>query len=231
VNVCSIEDPIEMVEPTFNQMQVQASLGVDFASGIRTLMRQDPDIIMVGEIRDLETAEMAIQSALTGHLVLSTLHTNDAPAAITRLLDLGVPPYLLQSTILGVMGQRLLRTLCPHCKEQRDLEDSAWEHMVAPWKAPKPKGTTFLAKGCLECRMTGYMGRLGIYETMVMSPELKRAVVENMELAVLQEKAYKEGMKPLRIAGAMKVAAGHTTVDEVSTVAPPPTGDRRQHPR
>jgi general secretion pathway protein E len=231
VNVCSVEDPIEMVEPTFNQMQVQPSLGVDFASGIRTLMRQDPDIIMVGEIRDLETAEMAIQSALTGHLVLSTLHTNDAPAAITRLLDLGVPPYLLQSTILGVMAQRLLRTLCPQCKEQRDLEDSAWQHLVAPWKAPKPKGSTYLAKGCLECRMTGYMGRMGIYETMVMTPDLRRIVTENMDLAVLQEKAYQEGMKPLRISGAMKVAAGHTTVDEVSTVAPPPTGDRRQHPR
>src|SRR4029079_16751856 len=227
VNVCTIEDPIEMIEPAFNQMQVQHQIELGFAEGVRALMRQDPDIIMVGEIRDLETAEMAVQSALTGHLVLSTLHTNDAPSAVTRLLDLGVPPYLLQATILGVMGQRLLRTLCPHCKEQRDLEDSDWEHMVAPWKAPKPKGTTFLAKGCLECRMTGYMGRMGIYETMVMSPELKRAVVENMELAVLQERAYKEGMKPLRIAGAMKVAAGHTTVDEVSTVAPPPTGDRR----
>jgi general secretion pathway protein E len=231
VNVCSVEDPIEMVEPTFNQMQVQASLGVDFASGVRTLMRQDPDIIMVGEIRDLETAEMAIQAALTGHLVLSTLHTNDAPAALTRLLDLGVPPYLLQSTILGVMGQRLLRTLCPHCKELHDLEDSAWEHLVAPWKAPKPKGTTYIAKGCLECRMTGYMGRMGIYETMVMTPELKRIVAPEMDLAVLQERAYKEGMKPLRISGAMKVAAGHTTVDEVSTVAPPPSGDRRQQPR
>jgi general secretion pathway protein E len=231
VNVCSVEDPIEMVEPAFNQMQVQLSVGVDFATGVRTLMRQDPDIIMVGEIRDIATAEMAIQAALTGHLVLSTLHTNDAPSAITRLLDLGVPPYLLQSTILGVMGQRLLRTLCPHCKEQHDLEDSAWEHMVAPWKAPKPKGTTFLAKGCLECRMTGYMGRMGIYETMVMSPELKRVVTAEMDLSVLQERAYKEGMKPLRISGAMKVAAGHTTVDEVSTVAPPPSGDRRQHPR
>ena len=231
VNVCSVEDPIEMVEPSFNQMQIQSSIGLDFASGIRTLMRQDPDIIMVGEIRDRETADMAIQAALTGHLVLSTLHTNDSPSAITRLLDLGVPPYLLQSTILGVMAQRLLRTLCPHCKEQRDLEDSAWELLVAPWKAPKPKGTTYLAKGCLECRMTGYMGRMGIYETMVMTPELKQIITPEMDLAVLQERAYKEGMKPLRISGATKVAAGHTTVDEVATVAPPPTGDRRHHAR
>ncbi len=231
VNVCTVEDPIEMVEPAFNQMQVQNSIGVDFASGIRTLMRQDPDIIMVGEIRDLETAEMAIQSALTGHLVLSTLHTNDAPSAITRMLDLGVPPYLLQSTILGVMAQRLLRTLCPHCKEQQDIEDSAWEHLVAPWKATKPKGTTYTTKGCLDCRMTGYMGRVGIYETMVMTNELRRVITAATDLVELREKAYKEGMKPLRISGALKVAAGVTTIDEVLQTAPPPTGDRRQQPR
>jgi general secretion pathway protein E len=231
VNVCTVEDPIEMVEPTFNQMQVQHSIGVTFASGIRTLMRQDPDIIMVGEIRDQETAEMAIQAALTGHLVLSTLHTNDAPSAITRLLDIGVPSYLLQSTLLGVMAQRLLRTLCPHCKEQREIEDSAWEQLVTPWKAPKPKGTTYVTKGCLECRMTGYMGRIGIYETMKMTSELRRAITPETDLAALQEKAYKEGMKPLRISGALKVAAGLTTVDEVLQTAPPVTGDRRLQPR
>jgi general secretion pathway protein E len=231
VNVCTVEDPIEMVEPVFNQMQVQQSIGVDFAAGIRTLMRQDPDIIMVGEIRDLAAAEMAIQAALTGHLVLSTLHTNDAPSAITRLLDLEVPSYLLQSVILGVMAQRLLRTLCPHCKEKHDLDDSAWEHLVSPWKAPTPKGSTYIAKGCLECRMTGYMGRVGIYETMVMTPALKKAITPTTDLAMLQDQAYKEGMKPLRLGGAMKVAAGLTTVDEVLQTAPPPAGDRRQQPR
>ena len=231
VNVCTVEDPIEMVEPAFNQMQVQHGIGVDFAAGIRTLMRQDPDIIMVGEIRDLEAAEMAIQAALTGHLVLSTLHTNDAPSAITRLLDIGVPPYLLQGTILGVMAQRLVRTLCPHCKEKHELDDSAWETLVAPWKAAKPRDTTYIAKGCLECRMTGYLGRVGIYETMVMTPELRKFITDETDLDQLREMAYKEGMKPLRITGAMKVAAGLTTVDEVLTVAPPPSGDRRQHPR
>jgi general secretion pathway protein E len=231
VNVCTVEDPIEMVEPAFNQMQVQHGLGVDFAAGIRTLMRQDPDIIMVGEIRDLEAAEMAIQAALTGHLVLSTLHTNDAPSAITRLLDIGVPPYLLQSTILGVMAQRLVRTLCPHCKEKHELDDSAWETLVAPWKAAKPRDTTYVAKGCLECRMTGYLGRVGIYETMIMNSELRKILTDEADLDLLREKAYKEGMKPLRITGAMKVAAGFTTIDEVMAVAPPPTGDRRQHPR
>ncbi len=231
VNVCTVEDPIEMVEPAFNQMQVQSSIGVDFASGIRTLMRQDPDIIMVGEIRDLATAEMAIQAALTGHLVLSTLHTNDAPSAITRLLDLEVPSYLLQSTILGVMAQRLLRTLCPHCKEPHELDESAWEHLVSPWKAAKPKDSTYGAKGCLDCRMTGYMGRIGIYETMVVTPELKKAITPETDLAALQDKAYKGGMKPLRISGAMKIAAGLTSMNEVLQTAPPPSGDRRQHPR
>ena len=228
VNVCTVEDPIEMVEPTFNQMQVQPAIGVTFASGIRTLMRQDPDIIMVGEIRDLETAEMAIQAALTGHLVLSTLHTNDAPSAITRLLDIGIPSYLLQSTILGVMAQRLLRTLCPHCKQPHTLDDGVWEHLVSPWKAAKPTASTFGAKGCLECRMTGYLGRVGIYETMVMTSELKKAVTPQTDLAVLQETAYRDGMKPLRLGGALKVASGITTVDEVMKVAPPPSGDRRQ---
>jgi general secretion pathway protein E len=229
VNVCTVEDPIEMVEPTFNQMQVQPAIGVTFASGIRTLMRQDPDIVMIGEIRDLETAEMAIQAALTGHLVLSTLHTNDAPSAVTRLLDIGVPSYLLQSTILGVMAQRLLRTLCPHCKQQHPLEDAAWEHLVSPWKAAKPQDSTYVAKGCLECRMTGYLGRVGIYETMLMTRDLKKAVTPQTDLTVLQETAYKEGMKALRLSGALKVAAGLTTVDEVMKVAPPPSGDRRQH--
>jgi general secretion pathway protein E len=231
VNVCTVEDPIEMVEPSFNQMQVQAALGVDFASGIRTLMRQDPDIIMVGEIRDLETAEMAIQAALTGHLVLSTLHTNDAPSAITRLLDLSVPAYLLQSSLLGVMAQRLLRTLCPQCKEQYEIEDAAWELLTAPWKAPKPKTPIYRAKGCLECRMTGYMGRVGIYETMMMTPDLRKVVTAETDLVMLQDRAYKEGMKPLRISGALKVAAGLTSVDEVLHTAPPPTGDRRVLPR
>ena len=135
VNVCTIEDPIEMIEPAFNQMQVQAAIDLNFAEGVRALMRQDPDIIMIGEIRDLETAEMAIQAALTGHLVLSTLHTNDAASAITRMLDLGVPAYLLNATVLGVMAQRLVRTLCPHCKHkvpygEDRADDVAWEELV-----------------------------------------------------------------------------------------------------
>ncbi len=220
VNVCTIEDPIEMVEPQFNQMQVQSNIGLDFAGGVRTLMRQDPDIIMVGEIRDIETAEMAIQAALTGHLVLSTLHTNDAPSSITRLLDLGVPSYLLQSTILGVLAQRLVRTLCPHCKEARPLEDEMWLSLITPWKAAKPTKAYF-AVGCLECRMTGYMGRTGLYEILTLTPGIRRLINDNTDIAALRAQAYAEGMKPLRISGATKVAAGVTTIEEVFKVAPP----------
>ncbi len=222
VNVCTVEDPIEMVVPQFNQMQVQHNIGLDFASGVRTLLRQDPDIIMVGEIRDAETAEMAIQAALTGHLVLSTLHTNDAPSAITRLLDIGVPPYLIDSTLLGVLGQRLVRTLCPHCKTRGTLDEDLWKVLVAPWKSALPAAVN-QPKGCLECRMTGYMGRVGIYEMLVMTPNLRRMVNANCDLSALREQAYKDGMKPLRINGAQKVAAGLTTIEEVLKVAPPQT--------
>ncbi|MBI2319420.1 MAG: type II/IV secretion system protein [Betaproteobacteria bacterium] len=227
VNVCTIEDPIEMIEPAFNQMQVTHAIDLGFAEGVRSLMRQDPDIIMVGEVRDLETAEMAIQAALTGHLVLSTLHTNDSASAITRLLDLGVPAYLLISTILGVMAQRLVKTLCRHCKEKVPYdalraEDIDWDEFVAPWKAKRPE-TVYRAVGCLECRNTGYHGRIGLYEILLMSPEIKRLITAEADVAKVREQAYKEGMKPLRISGAMKVAQGLTTFDEVLKVAPPPS--------
>jgi len=219
INVCSVEDPIEMVEDRFNQMQVQANIGVDFASGIRTLMRQDPDIIMIGEIRDLETAEMAIQAALTGHLVLSTLHTNDAPSAITRLLEIGVAPHMIRATVLGVMAQRLIRTLCSHCRQPVDLDERDWQALVAPWKVKAPE-TVYGAVGCVECRRTGYLGRLGLYESLLMSSELRRLVGPHADLADLREACFREGLHPLRLAGAKKVAAGLTTIDEVMRVAP-----------
>ena len=221
VNVCTIEDPIEMVEPAFNQMQVQAQIGVNFESGVRTLMRQDPDIIMVGEIRDLPTAEMAVQAALTGHLVLSTLHTNDAPTAITRLVDLGVPPYLVNSTIIGVMAQRLVRTLCAACKVPAEpLNDEAWAALTKPYRASKP-AITYKASGCLECRMTGYRGRAGLYEVMQMTPEMRKLVGAGASLDDMREQAFRDGMKPLRASGAHKIATGLTTVEEVERVAPP----------
>ncbi|MDO9272492.1 MAG: GspE/PulE family protein [Rugosibacter sp.] len=223
VNVCTLEDPIEMIEPMFNQVQVVPDIGMGFAEGIRALMRQDPDIIMVGEIRDLQTADMAIQAALTGHLVLSTLHTNDAPSAITRLIDLGVPPYLLAATVVGVMAQRLVRTLCPACKQpggMRVEDEAAWNALVAPWKSKQP-AQMYRPVGCLECRMTGYKGRIGIYEIMPLSAELKQLIATKADLDGLRQQAMREGVKSLRIAGARKVAAGLTTIEEIMKVAPP----------
>jgi general secretion pathway protein E len=220
VNVCTVEDPIEMVEPAFNQMQVQQNIGLGFAEGIRTLMRQDPDIIMVGEVRDLETAEMTIQAALTGHLVLSTLHTNDAPSAVTRLLDLGVPFYLINSTVIGVMAQRLVRTLCANCKTPAPIETHDWDKLVGDYKIPKP-AHVYHPVGCLECRNTGFRGRSGIYEMLSMSPALRKLVTADTNLAQLTKQARAEGMQPLIINGAEKVAAGLTTIEELLKVAPP----------
>ncbi len=219
VNVCTIEDPIEMIEGAFNQMQVQSNIDLTFASGVRALMRQDPDIIMVGEIRDLETAEMAIQAALTGHLVLSTLHTNDAPSAITRLLELGVPHYLLKATLLGVMAQRLVRTLCPHCKAPQALDEDGWQSLTKPWSAPLPTQAC-RAVGCLECRDTGYRGRAGVYEIMLINDAMKPLITADTDLIALRRHAFKEGMRSLRLSGAQKVAAGLTTIEEVLRVTP-----------
>jgi len=219
VNVCTIEDPIEMVESSFNQMQVQENIDLTFAGGIKALLRQDPDIIMIGEIRDLETAEMAVQAALTGHLVLSSLHTNDAPAAITRLLELGVPSYLVRATLVGVVAQRLVRTLCPHCKQEAQIDSEIWNVLVKPWTVPMPK-KVYQPAGCQECRETGFKGRQGIYEVMPFSPALQEYAEDRGDLPRLRLHAYKEGMRSLRLSGALKMAAGITTVNEVLRVAP-----------
>ena len=223
INVCTVEDPIEMVAPEFNQMQVQASIDLDFAAGVRTLLRQDPDIIMVGEIRDLETAQMAVQASLTGHLVLSTLHTNDAPSAVTRLLDLGVPHYLIQSTLTGVVAQRLVRTLCPHCKEPVSQDTHAWQVLTHGWSIPMPE-KVYEPVGCLECRNTGFMGRTGIYEMMRLSPHLRSLISAQLDLGHFGQAALAEGMRPLRISAAAQVARGVTTVQEILTVLPPVEG-------
>lgn len=219
VNVCTIEDPIEMVEPSFNQMQVQHNIDLGFADGVRALLRQDPDIIMVGEIRDLETANMAIQAALTGHLVISTLHTNDAPTAITRLLELGVASYLIKATVLGIMAQRLVRILCPHCKAEQEADADGWKILTTPWRKAIPK-SVYGPVGCLECRDTGFIGRAGIYELLSMSDNLKGLVGDNTDIGKLRITAMKEGMKTLRLSGAEKVEAGFTTIGEVLRVAP-----------
>ncbi|WP_179997820.1 GspE/PulE family protein [Acinetobacter sp. YH12239] len=219
LNVCTIEDPIEMIEPSFNQMQVNPAIDLHFADGVRALMRQDPDIIMVGEIRDQDTANMAIQAALTGHLVLSTLHTNDAPSSLTRLHDLGVQPFLTAATILGVLAQRLVRKLCSHCKEKREINAQEWEHLTYGYLVKMP-AQVYHAKGCEHCRHTGYKGRVGIYEFMPVSLETKQKISANLNLDELRAHAKKEGVEPLRIAGARKVLEGVTTLEEVLRVVP-----------
>ena len=224
VNVCTIEDPIEMIEPSFNQMQVNPGVDLYFADSIRSLMRQDPDIIMVGEIRDAETANMAVQASLTGHLVLSTLHTNDAPSSITRLHDLGIQPFLTSATILGIMAQRLLRTLCPHCKQAVDVTSDSeiaiqWQELVQPWRASVP-AQIYKAQGCEHCRHTGYQGRVGLYEIMPLSNELKKLVAADANLDALKQQAYREGVQPLRLSGAKRISEGVTTIEEVMRVVP-----------
>jgi general secretion pathway protein E len=220
VNVCTIEDPIEMIQPAFNQTQVQSQIELGFAEGLRSLMRQDPDIIMVGEIRDLETADMAIQAALTGHLVFSTLHTNDSSSAITRLNDLGVAPYLIGSTLIGVLAQRLVRTLCPACKKpDPEVTRETLHEVVKPWRlngGVRP----YKAVGCLECRMTGYRGRAGLYELLTISDAARATIQPVCDEGRLRQQSLQDGLRPLRLAGAMKVAEGLTTLDEVLRATP-----------
>lgn len=220
VNVCTLEDPIEMVDPAFNQTQVQSGIEFGFAEGLKALMRQDPDIIMIGEIRDLQTAEMAVQAALTGHLVFASLHTNDAPSAIMRLLDLGVPAYLLKATLVGVLAQRLVRTLCPDCKKPDDAFDLArWEALTLPWKGREPR-EAHRAVGCPACRQTGFRGRTGLYELLTMTEGMRGALGETPDAGSLRQTASREGWRPLRLSGALKVAQGMTTMDEVLRHAP-----------
>ena len=220
VNVCTVEDPIEMIEPAFNQTQVQSVLDFNFAEGLRALMRQDPDIIMVGEIRDLETAEMAIQASLTGHLVFSTLHTNDSASAITRMVDLGVPNYLIDATVIGVLAQRLVRTLCPACKQpDPDTTRESLNEMLKPWRlngGVKP----YKPVGCLDCRNTGYRGRAGLFELLMMTDSVRKHLHPVTDMTALRRLAVQEGLRPLRLAGAMKVAEGLTTMDEVLRSTP-----------
>ena len=221
VNVNTIEDPIEMIEPAFNQTQVQPHLDFGFPEGLRALMRQDPDIIMVGEIRDLQTADMAVQAALTGHLVFSTLHTNDAPSAVSRLMELGVPPYLINATLLGVLAQRLVRTLCSHCRvPDAGASREALAELVKPWQISggyRP----YKAVGCVDCRMTGFRGRMGLYELLTVTEGFKERVSKEPNIDALRRQAISDGMRPLRLGGALKVAEGLTTVEEILAATPP----------
>jgi len=221
VNVSTVEDPIEMIDASLNQMQVQSGIDLGFADGLRALMRQDPDVIMVGEIRDKETADMAVQAALTGHLVFSTLHTNDSASAVARLTELGVPRYLVNATLIGILAQRLVRTLCPNCKAPHDGPDeNLWRGLVAPWRSPPPR-SVYHPVGCLECRRTGYLGRTGLVELLVMTDAIRLLVARGAELQELREQAARDGLRSLRVSGAEKIVLGQTTIDEVLRAAPP----------
>jgi general secretion pathway protein E len=183
-------------------------------------MRQDPDIIMVGEIRDLQTAEMAVQAALTGHLVFSTLHTNDAPSAVTRLMELGVPAYLINATLLGVLAQRLVRTLCRQCRERDEATPrETMDELVKPWKISGWR--PYKPVGCVDCRMTGFLGRMGLYELLTVSEVFKERLSQEPSITALRRQAVADGMRPLRLAGALRVAEGHTTLEEVLGSTPP----------
>ena len=212
-NIVTVEDPVEMVHEDFNQIAVQPAIDVTFATILRNILRQDPDIIMIGEVRDLDTAAYAIQAALTGHLVFSTLHTNDAISAITRLVDLGVQPFMISSTLLGAMAQRLVRKICPHCIEKFTMKGQ--ELRGFGFAAPKDEYTLQRGKGCRQCRSTGYLGRSGVFEIFPMSDRLKKMVVVNEPSSELIKVAKQEGMKTLREDAWDKVLQGVTTYKEV----------------
>ncbi len=217
LNIVTIEDPIEMVHDQFNQVNVQPAIGVTFGNTLRTILRQDPDIIMVGEIRDLETAENAVQAALTGHLVFSTLHTNDAPSSITRLLDLGMPPYLISSTVIGVMAQRLVRKICKHCEKAYELLPEEAQAVGLPWNKDR-RITVKSGEGCPQCRGTGYQGRTGIFEIMEVNDRIRTILREKNDAELIRKAAIGDGMIVLREAAVRKMLNGETTFDEVIRV-------------
>lgn len=217
INVTTVEDPIEMVHEEFNQIAVQSLVGVTFGSILRNILRQDPDVIMIGEMRDLETAENAVQAALTGHLVLSTLHTNDAPSTITRLMDIGVPSFLIQATLIGVLAQRLVRKICPYCKEFFEID--ALELKALELNMEK-KGVfrLYKGKGCLKCRNTGYLGRIAIFEVLPYSESLKKMTNDQANIEIMRDRGKHEGMVSLRENAVIKLINGETTYQEVLRV-------------
>jgi type IV pilus assembly protein PilB len=215
-NIITVEDPVEYRLTGIRQSQINPQAGMTFATGLRSILRQDPDVIMVGEIRDLETAEIAIQAALTGHLVFSTLHTNDAPSSLTRLIDMGVEPFLISSSVVGVLAQRLVRKICPHCKEEFKESAKALEELGANLKNKDAK--TYIGKGCPECKNTGYRGRIGIFELMVISDKIKEMIIAKTSASVIAKTAREEGMLTLREDGVRKILDGATSVEEVVRV-------------
>jgi type II secretory ATPase GspE/PulE/Tfp pilus assembly ATPase PilB-like protein len=213
--IITIEDPIEYQLHGINQIQVSRKAGLTFANGLRSILRHDPDVILVGEIRDAETAEIAIQASLTGHLVFSTLHTNDAPTALTRLVDMGIEPYLVASSLEAVFAQRLVRVICPHCKEQLSTSE------VTPLRqrfSDMLPGTLYKGRGCTYCQGTGYRGRIGIFEMMVVTDDLRSLIIENASARDLRRVSSRQGMTNLREDGFRHVREGRTTVEEVLRV-------------
>ncbi len=218
INITTIEDPIEMIYEDFNQISVQTKIDVTFSSALRTILRQDPDVIMVGEIRDKDTATHAIQAALTGHLVFSTLHTNDAASSVTRLLDLGIEPFLISSTLLGVVAQRLVRKICPHCKAETEIGPMELEALHIPVKDENQRVKVFYGEGCLECRGTGYLGRTGLFEVLDVSQRIRKLINKRADSSEVQKAGREDGMMLLREAAIKKLGMGVTTFDEVIRV-------------
>ncbi len=215
IKIITIEDPIEYQIDGINQIQVKPRIGLSFANGLRHIVRQDPDVIMVGEIRDMETAEISIHSALTGHLVFSTLHTNDAPGAVTRLLDMGIEGFLVSSSLIGVLAQRLVRMICPICKEPFKPP----QELIDKLQFLDDHAETYKGKGCDECRHTGYRGRTGVFELMLIDSELRQLILEKVSADIIREKAVANNMQVLRDNGWEKVRQGLTTVEEVMRVS------------
>jgi len=218
LNILTIEDPVEYQLQGISQTQVNPKIDLSFASGLRSFLRHDPDVIMVGEIRDLETAEIAIQAALTGHLVLSTIHTNDAPGAITRLVDMGVEPFLVASSMIGILAQRLVRTICPTCKTEYSASSEELRELGLSADMVGPHPTFWRADGCKECLHTGYQGRIGIYELLPPTDEVRQLVLQNVDSGTIKRRAMTQGMRTLREDGARKVLAGITSSAEVLRV-------------
>jgi type IV pilus assembly protein PilB len=218
-NIITIEDPVEYRLSLIRQTQINPKAGISFATGLRSILRQDPDVIMVGEIRDLETSEIAMQAALTGHLVLSTLHTNDAPEAISRLVDIGVEPYLISSSVIGVLAQRLVRTICPDCKTAYPADPKALSNLGETVSNLKDPITLYKGKGCKNCKQSGYRGRSGIYELFLVNEDIKKLISEKASTQVIREAAKTVGMVPLRVDGFRKALKGITTMEEVDRVA------------
>ncbi|MFA5606279.1 MAG: ATPase, T2SS/T4P/T4SS family [Leucobacter sp.] len=218
VNVITVEDPVEYRMPGINQVQVNPRAGLTFETALRSILRSDPDILLVGEIRDKQTAMLSVEAALTGHLVMSTLHTNDAPSALTRLIEMGCEPYLVSSALTAVVAQRLARRLCTQCRRPADVSASFLESIAFPEPAPGTSHTIYEAVGCAACANTGYRGRVGVHEVMTLSEEIEQLLVNEASSAELRDFAIDQGMRSLRDDGWLKVAAGLTTLDEVYRV-------------